>query len=153
MRTLTITLTLIIIQAFVVYGQENPALKKTFDLIFSKEEYRKALTILNEFIYKDTTNSDAYWQRAICFRRMGNYDKAENDLKHAIRLNNNDAKIFCELGTMYAMTERYTQALESYNKSVSIDSTYAPAYNSRGALNYYFMNNSEKALDLSLIHI
>ena len=147
MTTLKTVLIIFTVLTFTtIWGQNNKTLRKTFRLIDKKENFIKALDILNDFIAKDTTNAEAYWQRAKCLRRKGDYEKAFVDIQNSIRLDSNNAEAFTELGTIYAMTKKIDFALESYNKSIAIDQQYFPAFNNRGALYYFFLNDNENAL-------
>jgi tetratricopeptide (TPR) repeat protein len=52
-------------------------------------------------------------------------------------------------GNLYVKTERYFDALEEYNKAISIDADFAEAYYNRGLLKVLLNNIESGAKDLS----
>lgn len=142
-----IVISVLLIVGLKGFGQENKTIEKATKIIKEKEDYVKALEMLNEFIRKDSSYAQAFCQRAWCLCKVGNYDKAISDAKYALTLDSNDEEIYCTLGSIYAITNEYELSLENFNKSIAINPKYAPSYNSRGALYLYFLNDSEKALD------
>lgn len=144
MKTLLTAILIFSVQMLV--SQNNEILVKTRKLM-DKEHCEKAIPLLNAYIERDTLSTDAYTQRARCLRKIGKYDKTFDDLKHALRLDSNNAEAYCVLGSTHAMIGKYDLSLESFNKSILIDSGFATAYSCRGALYYYFLNENEMALD------
>ncbi len=136
---------LLILFGTTVFGQIKKELIETRKFI-DNDEFLKAIPILNSFILKDSTSYEAYTQRGLCFRKIGNYTAAFNDLNRAIYLNSSNAEAYCVLGSTYAMTGKYDSSLVCFNTSIQLDSTDASSYSSRGALYFSFLNNNEKAL-------
>ncbi|MDC0233653.1 tetratricopeptide repeat protein [Candidatus Pelagibacter sp.] len=90
---------------------ENPNVKMIFDLanfFKNSENYDKAIERYTQIILTldDTSliKSDALYRRGGSYERMGNYDKADEDLLHALRVNPSDAYILNYLA--YSWLER-----------------------------------------------
>ncbi len=90
---------------------ENPNLKMIFDLAnFYKnsKNYEKAIDLYTEIIFTLDDNSliksDVLYRRGGSYERMGNYQKSDEDLLHAIRIAPSDAYILNYLA--YSWLER-----------------------------------------------
>ena len=90
---------------------ENPNIKMIFDLAnFYKnsKKYNKAIKLYSQIIsnYDDSSaiKSEILYRRGGSFERLGNYNKADADLLHALKINPNDAYILNYLA--YSWLER-----------------------------------------------
>ncbi len=146
MKKTTIIIFILILNITQLFSQENATLKKADNLIDEKENFLKALEILNGFIKNDSSSSEAYRIRGKCFRKIGELNNAEFDLKRSLLLDKNNAKTYAQLGTVYAMTNKNELALEMYNKSLQIDPNLSDAYNNRGAFYYFYLQEYDQAL-------
>jgi|GEM_PF-3577776 len=135
---------------FVVFAQvgfgQNKMVDKATKLIKEKEQYFKALSILDSYIEHDSSNAKAFTQRGICYLRIGKYDKAFSDLNVSLQLDSNSAETYCGIATVLAMKNKYDKSLNTYNKALEIDKEHVSSYNSRGALKFYFLNDTLGAL-------
>ena len=48
--------------------------------LFEKQDYQKAITELTNFLLEEKNNADALYTRAICFRKVEDFEKSIADL-------------------------------------------------------------------------
>lgn len=141
---------LILLVSFVFngIGQTNETLQKTYKLIENKEGRIEALEILNKFIEKDTTNANAYWQRAKILSDKGYSFKrsAYKDAKYAIKLDSNNAEAQNTLGIIFCRNYEPEKALNHFNKAIELNPKSSNFYCNIGAA-YYMLREKEKALN------
>lgn len=96
--------------------QENTVkLDKAIEL-FEKEDYSKALTLLNEVLVQDKTDSNAYYYRAMIYDTQKKYNLAINDYKKAIENNPQMLIAYYAIAVDYDYLEQYTNALFYHKK-------------------------------------
>lgn len=78
--------------------QEAENIKNEGNLLMKDEKYNEALNAYNRAINIDATNPVFYCNRAAAFSRMGDYQKAADDCKMALRYDSNYSKAFGRLG-------------------------------------------------------
>lgn len=83
---------------------------------------------------------------AVCYMKMGEFDKAIEKYNEAIKLDEKDALIWSNYGLVYAKMGNYDQALFFINKALSINSEFASSWYHL-AKTYYKMGNFSKALE------
>ncbi len=90
---------------------ENPNIKVVFDLANlykNSKNYEKAIDRYTEIILTLNDNSliksDVLYRRGGCYERMGNYEKSDEDLLHALKIDPSDAYILNYLA--YSWLER-----------------------------------------------
>ena len=82
------------------------------------DNYSKAISLIPK-IEKD--NWDQFYSRAVCYERLGKWDKAEPDFKKALELSPNEPLILNYLGYSWVdRNEHIADALELIKKAVSI---------------------------------
>ena len=91
------------------------------------------------------TSSRAYTKRGVRYLWVHNDAKAEQDFKHAIKLNADNAEAHDDLGVIIARRGEYKQALQHFNAAVSIDPTYFKAYHNL-AMVYFLQGQDSMAL-------
>ena len=99
------------------YPQEMDPLVALGDLYRSKEDYAKAEAEYEKAIalVKTPSRSDwtLYYARGICNERLGNWEQAEKDLKHALKLSDGNALVLNYLG--YSWVEKGTHLSEAFD--------------------------------------
>jgi tetratricopeptide (TPR) repeat protein len=70
--------------------------------------------------------------RGRCYARLGDYKKAEKDLKCALQANPDLAPIYCDLGEIYYQLDRYDLAMANFDKSALLDPQNEKVFNLRG---------------------
>lgn len=78
--------------------QEAENIKNDGNLLMKEEKYNEALNAYNRAISIDATNPVFYCNRAAAFSRMGDYQKAADDCKMALRYDSNYSKAYGRLG-------------------------------------------------------
>ena len=128
-----------------LFGQENKA-KKDSDYAeafqkalyyIDKEEYEKALLYLDIAIKTNISSLKllVYFGIGFCNDELGNYIKAIEAYKQAIRIdpnNPNDSFAYYSLGRDYALLGFYKDAIEAFKQAIRIDPEYVDAYNMLG---------------------
>ncbi len=109
---------------------ENPNIKMIFDLAnFYKnsKNYTKAIDLYSEIILMiddmSLIKSDVLYRRGGSYERIGDYEKADEDLLHALRINSSDAYILNYLA--YSWLERdykINDAMEMLKKAYDLKS-------------------------------
>lgn len=78
--------------------QEAETIKNEGNLLMKEEKYNEALTAYNRAISIDATNPVFYCNRAAAFSRLGDFQKAADDCKMALRYDPNYSKAYGRLG-------------------------------------------------------
>jgi len=104
------------------------AADKAFYFI-DKREYEKALPYLEIAIKTDISSLKAwaYFQIGYCYVELGNYTKAIETYKQAIRIEPDDAIALCNLGVAYYNLGLYKDAIEDFKQAIYIDPDNAKA--------------------------
>jgi tetratricopeptide (TPR) repeat protein len=122
-----------------LFGQEEKE-KKDSDYAYEayqkavyfmdKEEYGKALPYWEIAIKIDISSLKAwaYFQIGYCYDELGNYTKAIEAYKQAIRINPDDAYVHCNLGAVYGSLGLYKDAIEAFKQAIRIDPDDAKAH-------------------------
>jgi len=124
------------------FGQESKA-KKDSDYaeaykkalyFIDKKEYEKALSYLEIAIKTDILSLKEYVYFAIgfCNNKLGNYIKAIEAYKQAIRIDPNDAGAYNNLGLAYNSLGLYKDVIEAYKQAIRIDPDLVEPYNNLG---------------------
>lgn len=85
-------------------------------------------------------------ERGACHALLGDTVAAKADMDRAVELAPEDPVVYNSRGFyLYALRERYAEALVDYDKAVKLDPNYSYAFNNRGWA-YYKLGDTEKAL-------
>jgi len=109
------------------------AYQKALDSI-DKKEYEKALYYLETAIKTDilSLKESVYFYIGFCNGELGNYMKAIEAYKQAIRIDPNYATAYSYLGNAYNNLGLYKDAIEAHKQAIRIDPNDAAAYNNLG---------------------
>ncbi len=115
----------------------------------NSKEYEKAIKYYTEIIDKleddEEIKSDILYRRGGSYERMGKYEKADEDLKHSLKINPDDAYVLNYLA--YSWLERdykINDAIQMLETAYAIESDDPYIIDSIGWA-YYLINNYEKA--------
>ncbi|MHC4443414.1 MAG: tetratricopeptide repeat protein [Planctomycetota bacterium] len=97
----------------------NESLEQAIKLI-NDDKIDRAIELLNSIIHQDPAFAEAYNQRAIAYYLKGDYLKAIDDCKEALRLNEYHFCAMADLGHGYASLGQLEQALEAYRGSLQL---------------------------------
>lgn len=78
--------------------QEAENIKNEGNLLMKEEKYNEALIAYNRAVSIDATNPVFYCNRAAAYSRLGDYQKAADDCKMALRYDSNYSKAYGRLG-------------------------------------------------------
>ncbi|MBA7497843.1 Cell division coordinator CpoB [subsurface metagenome] len=126
-----------------MFGQKSKAEKGSdYDKAYQKalyfidkKEYEKALPYLEEVVIKTDIlflKMIVYSCIGICNDQLGNYNKAIEAYKQAIRIDPDDAPTYYNLGLAYDQLGLYKDAIEANKQAIRIDPDYANAYYNLG---------------------
>lgn len=78
--------------------QEAETIKNEGNQLMKEEKYSEALAAYNRAISIDATNPVFYCNRAAAYSRLGDYQRAADDCKMALRYDSNYSKAYGRLG-------------------------------------------------------
>ncbi|WP_435087945.1 tetratricopeptide repeat protein [Candidatus Pelagibacter bacterium nBUS_29] len=130
---------------------KNPNVKMVFDIAnFYKnsKNYEKAIEYYSEIILSLSVNSeiksDLLYRRGGSYERLGNYQKADEDLKHSLEINPDDAYVLNYLA--YSWLERdykIDEAIQMLEKAYALRSNDPYITDSIGWAYYLIKNYNE----------
>jgi CHAT domain-containing protein/Tfp pilus assembly protein PilF len=97
------------------------------------ENYNRAIQLNIEY---DMEDPEVYAKRAEAYNNKGNYNSAEADYSHAIRLDEENAKWWNNRGEIYRNKDDYDRAVEHFSKAIDINKNYTEAMNNLGRAYY-----------------
>lgn len=98
----------------------------------SMGNFIKALEHLNLVIAKDSTKANLYSRRAHYYSELGEYQKAIEDYDRYVEMMPDNSRAYFLRGWEKHMAGRHEGAIEDLTISISMDSTFAVAYDGRG---------------------
>lgn len=109
-----------------------------------EQNYKAALSDLNESIRLNHNNYYAYENRGFIYLVQKKYNKAIDDFRSSLEFNPESSYAYCSLGFAFLHLDNYKEAMENLNKAIEIYPGYADAYKNRGEV-YICMENYEEA--------
>ncbi|TFI51978.1 serine protease [Mastigocladus laminosus UU774] len=99
-----------------------------------KGDYRGAIAAYEQALQINPSHPDAYFQRAVAYYDLKNYQAAFEDLNQVVRLTPNSPVAYMNRGLTQDLLQRNQEAIKDYSKAISLNSNYAAAYLNRGAI-------------------
>jgi tetratricopeptide (TPR) repeat protein len=90
--------------------------------------------------------SAPYVNLGILYRKTGRLDQSEEALKTAVEHNDGSAIAWTELGATQRLRGEFPNAAASYEKAISADPNFAPAYRNLGVVSDLYLGDPERAL-------
>ncbi|HEX4674122.1 MAG TPA: tetratricopeptide repeat protein [Steroidobacteraceae bacterium] len=87
-----------------------------------------------------------YVNLGILYRKTGRLDLSEDSLKTAVEHNDGSAVAWTELGATQRLRGEFPNAAASYEKAISADPNFAPAYRNLGVVSDLYLGDPERAL-------
>ena len=87
-----------------------------------------------------------YVNLGILYRKTGRLDQSEDALKTAVGRNDGSAVAWTELGATQRLRGEFPNAAASYEKAISADPNFAPAYRNLGVVSDLYLGDPERAL-------
>ncbi|RPI45131.1 MAG: tetratricopeptide repeat protein, partial [Bacteroidetes bacterium] len=113
---------------------------------FGTQNYRDAIEQYSKAIDLDPDFDKAYIQRALCFTRLKDYEKAAADFVRAIVFNDKDAGLFYFAGQAYHLHGKDQMALTHLDRAIELKSNYLEAFQVRSEV-YYQLERYQEALE------
>jgi serine/threonine protein kinase/regulator of sirC expression with transglutaminase-like and TPR domain len=110
-----------------------------------KQNYQQAIAAFNRAIAMDANNSEAFYDRALTYSRLGKDQEALADVTQAIQLDPNHARAHLLRGNLRFQLGDDRGALDDYNRAIFLDPKQATAYLNRGSA-HAAMANEQAAL-------
>lgn len=88
---------------------------------------------------------DAYYNRGLAHRRLGNLGKAWSDFLSAIGQNRNDADAYVARGNVEFAWGRFERAVADFSQAISINPNHGLAYKNRSAA-YASLGDRQRAI-------
>ncbi len=125
----------------------NPqkSLQEAYDLI-GKQEFDKALVILNRVIAMNFKSAPAYFNRGMIFLGKNYTDQALTDFEEAVRIDSRFAPAYMAKAKVYFSQEKLAPAIAELDKAVRADRKFGLAYYNR-ALAYEKQGKFERAFN------
>jgi len=89
--------------------------------------YEEAEKLFKESI-KYYNDKNVYGNLALCYMKMGDYQRAEEEFKYAIYLNPRFIQAYSDLGLLYFEKENYDGAIEQWKKILEIEPNFTENY-------------------------
>lgn len=124
------------------------------------QNYQGAIDDLSLCLQADSTQSTAYWQRAVCQSRLNDFNAAQgtdvklqtanvlSDLTKAILYGEN-AYLFYNRGNVYVQRNDYAHAIEDFTRAIDLDAHLAEAWYNRGLARIASKQQADGISDLS----
>jgi Flp pilus assembly protein TadD len=87
-----------------------------------------------------------YVNLGILYRKTGRLDQSEDALKTAVERNDGSAVAWTELGATQRLRGEFPNAAASYEKAITADPNFAPAYRNLGVVSDLYLGDPERAL-------
>lgn len=90
--------------------------------LYNIKDYKKALAMYQKAIELKENETASLYNSAVCFIKLGNFEKAIPLLRSSI-IQKGEAKYFFNLGYCYAMLKDTKKALVCFNTAWSLDNS------------------------------
>ncbi len=94
--------------------------RKLADLYFSKQEHKKALSLLKKIIEEDPEDHSSLWQIGEIYLNNQDYQTAELLIDKAIDLNTENPKYYMSMVEVYYSTDRHLEAVQIMEKVIKL---------------------------------
>jgi len=108
------------------------------------DQFEKSLEYHEKAINEDPTNHQAYVNRGIAYRLMGDYGKAAESYQKALTLAPDYAELHASMGALAIFQEDYETGIRHLERAIELDESVAVAH-SNLALAYAFVGRFDEA--------
>ena len=116
--------------ANIATAQDETGLKR----VVSKQYIENAISNYSKKIAENSTDEDAYINRAYLNYLIGNYELSIKDYTTLISLNPKNEEFYLNRGYLYHISNKRQLALQDYESALKIKPDYAFAHNNRGVV-------------------
>jgi tetratricopeptide (TPR) repeat protein len=125
----------------------NTVAQRTLALAcISGADYNGAIIALNEAVRSDPKDVDAYVNRGLAYRKLGQNQKAIDDCTKALGLDPRYADAYVNRGVAYGQLGQHQKTIADCTKALEFDPECADAYVNRGVA-YGNLGQYQKELD------
>lgn len=125
------------------------AVREDFDaalLHLQEGRYEKAIELLNKVIRGSHNNSAPYINIAMAYQKIGEMERAEENLKKALEINPDHPVANNEYALLHRRSGRYIEARELYERLLRKYPDFLPARKNLGILCELYLNDAQCAL-------
>lgn len=121
--------------------------------LFQQQAYKEAIIELDSFLIKQPDNADALYTRAICYRKIDQFDQSIADLSAILKRLPEEASLLCERGIAHFKNKNIEAAMLDMDKAVELEPNNPFRYSSRAYIRAKTdiegaMADYEKAIEL-----
>jgi len=100
---------------------QNPYLAKA-EILFSNNEFQKAINTYQELLEKDITNNSVYFLIADCYQNLEEYINAIKYYKKSIEIDSSFADSWYSIANILYKLKKYKPAIKFVEKAIELDS-------------------------------
>jgi len=100
---------------------QNPYLAKA-EILFSNNEFQKAINTYKELLEKDITNNSVYFLIADCYQNLEEYIEAIKYYKKSIEIDSDFADSWYSIANILYKLKKHATALKFVEKAIELDS-------------------------------
>jgi protein O-mannosyl-transferase len=108
--------------------------------------WKDSITLWSDVINKDPNIPRAYYNRALGYESLKQYDMALLDYSSNIALRNDDTQAYMARGIIYGKKGEFDNSIADFNAVLKIDPSYLKALMNR-SITYYNKNDYKSAQD------
>jgi tetratricopeptide (TPR) repeat protein len=90
-------------------------------IAWEKKEYTNAVEKFTKALEINPSMAMAYFGRSLAWKKIGNIDKALDDVNRGIKLDPSKAAVYVLRGDIYSEKKEYRLALINYNTAITVD--------------------------------
>ncbi len=126
---------------------KNPGmyLRRIGAALTGMRRFREAVEAYTRSIDLNPADEGTIYNRAICYREMGQYSSALEDLKRALELDPDWAWAFHQRGLVHEQMGDLDAALSDFEKALHFDPRYTPSAEARNRIKSAMVKNGLKA--------
>ncbi|MDP7975385.1 MAG: AAA family ATPase [TACK group archaeon] len=107
--------------------EEAKSLYRDAGALFDKNQFQDAIKLYDRAIEKCDDYSSAYFNRALCYALINDYEKARQDVLKVLQLQPAAADAKYVLGLIEEYQGNYEEAVRLYGEALKLDPNYQPA--------------------------
>jgi len=99
--------------------------------LFEQQQFNEAIKELSAFLSLQNNNADALYTRAICYRKIGEFEKSIDDFTAILKRLPNEPSLLSERGVSHFHNKNIKAAMKDMDKAVELDPKKPYRYSSR----------------------
>ena len=115
--------------------------------LLNQDQYQQAITVFESVIAREQRLPAPYVNVAMAYSKLGNREKAEENLISALKLDISHPAANNELGLLYRKAGKFNAARTAYQNAIKEHSDYLPAKRNLGVLCDLYLHDYQCALE------